>query len=493
MKFSEMIKVLNSDGSRLFKEAKVKEFGKANPRFVMLLKRTYSSEYVYGVKKFDAPKKFGEKSLSDVWSELEVLLDRLVNREIRGDAAKNSITEFASQLSKEEFDVLVTLFKGDLRCGVNASTVNKCFPNTIPEYPYMRCSLMKGSNIDKFNWANGIYSQEKADGMYANVFVYGDGKFKIASRNGTNFPVSQFKNIVEEIEARSVSDICLQGELLVKRDGKILPREIGNGILNSVLKGGDFENGDAPVFMVWDAVPVSKAVAGGKYDLSYQYRFAALEAMFNINVPIEPIISKLVCSLEEALEHYDVPIEPIISKLVYALEEAFEHFDVPIKPITSKIVYSLEEAFEHYVEMTSKGFEGTVLKNPEGIWADGTSKDQIKMKVEAEVDLLVVGWNKGNGKNEKWFGSLRCESADGKVQVNVSGFSDAERERIFNEMDEWVGKKIITVRANSLMSAKDGQPARLFLPRMVEERLDKTEADTLEKIQQIFTEVMNGK
>jgi DNA ligase-1 len=129
-----------------------------------------------------------------------------------------------------------------------------------------------------------------------------------------------------------------------------------------------------------------------------------------------------------------------------------------------------------------------------GIWADGTSKDQIKMKVEAEVDLLVVGWNKGNGKNEKWFGSLICETSDRELQVNVSGFTDPERERIFGEMNEWVGKKIITVRANSIMYAKNmGDQHRLFLPRMVEERLDKNEADSFAKVEQIFKEVMNGK
>jgi hypothetical protein len=94
-------------------------------------------------------------------------------------------------------------------------------------------------------------------------------------------------------------------------------------------------------------------------------------------------------------------------------------------------------------------------------------------------------------KNEKWFGSLICESSDGLVQTNVSGFSDADRERITKEMDEWIDKKIITVRANSLMPNDKG-PRRLFLPRFVEERLDKTEADSLEKIIQIFDEVMKG-
>ena len=51
-------------------------------------------------------------------------------------------------------------------------------------------------------------------------------------------------------------------------------------------------------------------------------------------------------------------------------------------------------------------------------------------------------------------------------------------------------KKIITVRANSIMESND--IAALFLPRLVEERLDKTEADDFVKIKQIFEEAKQG-
>lgn len=448
--FWEMIEEINSNGSRLFKEAKVKEFGKEDPRFVRFLERTYSSEYVYGLKKIEAPKTYGKGDLSSGWLIVEELLNALTSRKLTGNAARDAVRNYMSDLLPDEADLLALLLKGDLRCGINAGTVNRCFPGTIPEYPYMRCSLREGSNIGKFDWKKGIFSQEKADGMYANVFYSRGGSVKITSRAGTVFANTEFKDLIEELDLAAAEGNCLNGELLVLRDGVVLAREIGNGILNSVLKGGCFAENEKPLLMVWDVLPVEAAKPKGKYTEAYKDRFDKVVALFENGSYI--------------------------------------------RPITSKIVYSLEEAFEHYVEMTSKGFEGTVLKNPEGIWADGTSKDQIKMKVEAEVDLLVVGWNKGNGKNEKWFGSLICETSDRELQVNVSGFTDPERERIFGEMNEWVGKKIITVRANSIMYAKNmGDQHRLFLPRMVEERLDKNEADTFAKVEQIFKEVMNGK
>ncbi len=447
--FASMIEVLNSDGSRLFKEAKLKEFGTKYPLFVRLFNRTYSPEYVYGIKKVPNVVNFGVMNLSDAWPSVEATLDRLTTRTITGNAARDEVASLMSTLLPQEAKVLENMLKGDLRCGVNISSINKCFPGTIPEYPYMRCSLQKGSNIDKFNWKDGIYSQEKADGMFANVFVSAGGEVKITSRNGTMFANVEFQAFIDEFLKVASFGYCYNGELLVAEQNgsewKILPREIGNGVLNSVLKGGSFEKNQKPFYFIWDKVTVSNAVAGGKFVMPYRERY----------------------------------------EQVKKLKGQFFH------PIPTKIVFSLKEAFEHYVQMTAKGHEGTVIKNPEAIWADGTSKDQIKMKVEAEVDLIVRGFNAGNGKNEKWFGSLICESADGLVQTNVSGFSDKDRERITKEMDEWIDKKIITVRANSLMPNDNG-PRRLFLPRFVEERLDKSEADSLEKIIQIFDEVMKS-
>lgn len=453
--FFEMIETLNSDGSRLFKEAKLKEFGEKNPDFIRLLRRTYSPEYVYGIKKVpDVVNFYNTMSLSDGWPLVEATLDRLATRAVTGNAARDEVAALMCLFSKEEANVIANILKGDLRCGINVGSINRAFPGTIPEYPYMRCSLMKGSNIEKFNWRKGVFSQEKADGMFANVCVghLPTAEVKISSRAGTLFANSEFQGFIDEIKKVCQTGVCYNGELLVQSKNEqgewvVLPREIGNGIFNSVLKGGCFEPNQRPYYMVWDVIPIEDAVAGGKCRTPYETRFKQCETIVG------------------------------------------DQFS----PIPTRIVYSLEEAFAHYVELTSKGKEGTVIKSRDAIYADGTSKDQIKVKIEAEVDLIVKGANPGNGKNAKWFGSLICESADGKVQTNVSGFSDADRERIHGELDDWIGKKIITVCANSLMPSNEpGRPQRLFLPRFVEERLDKYEADSLEKIQQIFDEQMKG-
>jgi DNA ligase 1 len=441
--FAQFIEVINSDQGRLFKEAKVKEFGTQEPKFIRLLNRTYSPEYVYGIKKVSQTK-VGNKTLVDIWDQVEILLDRLTSRIVTGNAARTEVEAILNQLTETEATVLFNLLKGDLRCGISVATINKMFPNTIPEYPYMRCSLMKGSNIDNFDWAAGVFSQEKADGMFANIYLYPDLITKITSRNGTLFANTEFKDFIHEFVNIAEGGYCYHGELLVLEDGKVLPRELGNGVLNSVLKGGCFEKNQKPLYMVWDRVPLKDAISGGKCKTPYKDRFDAIKNIKGTFIDVIP----------------------------------------------TRIVYSLTEAYEHYVELTSRGIEGTVIKNPKAIWEDKTSKDQIKLKIEAEVDLIVRGFNPGNGKNAHLFGSIMAESKCGRLRVNVSGISDKDRERINNEREEWIDKKIITVRANSIMESND--VAALFLPRLVEERLDKTEADDFEKIKQVFEEAKAG-
>lgn len=441
--FAKFIEVLNSDQSRLFKEAKIKEFGLQEPKFVRLLNRAYSPEYVYGIKKMEQTS-VGTKTLVEIWGQVETLLDRLTGRVVTGNAARAEVEAILNSLTQAEATVAINMIKGDLRCGISVATINKMFPDTIPEYPYMRCSLMKGSNIDNFDWKSGVYSQEKADGMFANIYLMGDLITKITSRNGTLFANTEFKDFIHEFVNLADDGYCYHGELLVLEDGRVMPRELGNGVLNSVLKGGCFEANQKPFYFVWDRVPAKDAVASGKCKTPYKDRFAAIQNITGKYVGVIP----------------------------------------------TKIVYSLDEAFKHYVDMTSRGIEGTVIKNPNAIWEDKTSKDQIKLKIEAEVDLIVRGFNPGNGKNAHLFGSIAAESSCGRLRVNVSGISDADRARINGERDEWIDKKIITVRANSIMESND--VAALFLPRLVEERLDKTEADDFEKIKQVFEEAKQG-
>lgn len=423
---NDKIEILKSEGSDLLKS---------------VLDRTYNPRYVYKVRNFDCRFLERNKTIEQLWKHIDVLLDSLHHGKISGDVAREACSSMWGMLTPEDASIFWNMLKGDLRCGINVGTINKAFPKFIPETPYMRCSLEKSSNIKTFDWDAGVYSQVKADGMFVNVLVDDSGSIQMLSRAGTEFPMKEMEEFAQAI-SNLPHGMVYMGEMVVYQNDQVLPREAGNGILNSILKGGSFGPMNTPFFYYWDVVTIDEWHSGVS-NKPYNERYETL---------------------------MDIPPN--------------EYSNL----IDTQVVHNMGEAKQHYMECVGEMLEGTVIKNPHGIWKDGTSKDQVKLKVEAEVDLLVIGFKEGNGKNAATFGSLLCETSDGKLSVAVSGFTDANRKRIHEEMDSWIGSKIITVRANSIMINPDGTVS-LFLPRFVEERLDKTVADDFDKVVSVFSDV----
>jgi DNA ligase-1 len=140
-----------------------------------------------------------------------------------------------------------------------------------------------------------------------------------------------------------------------------------------------------------------------------------------------------------------------------------------------------EKVFDLYEQFLSSGEEGVIVKSRSAPWENKRSKQMLKLKAEKECELKIVGFNSGEGKFANTLGSLICESEDGKVRVNVSGFSDAVRFDFWNRREEMMDT-IVTIRYNGLIEAKDRDVKSLYLPRFVTERLDKTVANTIEEI-----------
>ncbi len=153
-----------------------------------------------------------------------------------------------------------------------------------------------------------------------------------------------------------------------------------------------------------------------------------------------------------------------------------------IKMVKTYKVESLEEAYSIYSEYTSNGSEGCVIKTKDFKWSSGTSKDCLKLKIEFEVDLEVIGITEGTNKYKGMMGSLTVASRDRLLVSDVgTGFSDDQRKawwEMYSPETIQDYSIYVTVKANDIISKRDNKIASLFLPVFVEERLDKTEADS---------------
>jgi DNA ligase-1 len=365
------------------------------------------------------------------------LLGMLQGRILTGNAAIMEVEKELMRLSEESGDLLMRVLRKDLRMGMDAKNINKAVPGLLPRVAYMRCSLPKHIDIDSMDWTAGVISQEKANGLFANLTIHNETTFM--TRKGMYFvSPAEFSEIFKQAELYLKTMHQYHGELLVKRDGRVLSRKEGNGILNSVRQGGSFKTNEKPVYIVWDYVPIS-ALAVGKHIVPYEERLSDLEYMVKYADDIDVIDSKWVYSYEAAREHYE----------------------------------ELRSIVENGVRK-----EGTVCKKRSAIWLDGTSTEQIKLKGENDCELLIVGFNDGNGKYEGQVGSLKCVTECGELSVNVNLRSDEQRASV-NE--SWIGH-IVQVVYCELIQDKTGKYS-LDLPRLSEEepiRWDKDTADTLE-------------
>jgi ATP-dependent DNA ligase len=105
---------------------------------------------------------------------------------------------------------------------------------------------------------------------------------------------------------------------------------------------------------------------------------------------------------------------------------------------------------------------------------------QIKDKPVHEVVLGIIGMNAGNGRLADTFGSLTCVSEDGRLLVNVSGFTDEERSEIVRDWSKWAYSSI-GVKFKDVITSKSSDLYSLFEPRYAGPRFDKA-PDTTESI-----------
>lgn len=439
----DLIEHVAATSSKNDKQALVTAAAKASPLFCTVLQATYNPLVSYGVRPARPVGPFGTAELDEAsWEVIEGLRQRALT----GQAADDAIAAEFARLTEKSANLLWRIIRKDLRAGFSESTCNKAHKGLLPEFPYQRCCLPKDAKLDEFDWTRGVFSQEKADGMFANLNVEACGVVTLVSRQGSEFPMEAFESLAEEARRRLAPDTQSHGELLVERDGVVLAREVGNGILNSVLSGGQFGPGERPTYLIWDQIPLAAVQPKGKHAVEYVRRLAN-------------ILSQLRS-------------EP--SK------------DVHIKLIPTRKVHSLADAYAHAAELMRAGKEGTVIKNPSAHWKDGTSKEQVKLKLEFEVDLEVesIVMGREGTKNEGRPGSLRCKSSCGQLRVDVTVKNEALREAIEHDDADFIGR-IWAVTANDIMAPSDETDGfhSLFLPRMTEAnyRKDKTVADSLQR------------
>jgi DNA ligase-1 len=105
------------------------------------------------------------------------------------------------------------------------------------------------------------------------------------------------------------------------------------------------------------------------------------------------------------------------------------------------------------------GKEGVMVKDRDGVYEWGRGQSIVKVKVFHDIDLKVIGFNEGTGKNKNNLGSLIVDYNGYEVGVG-SGLTDEMRKEIWNNQKKYLGKTAEIIYFEETENAKGGKSLR---------------------------------
>jgi len=422
-----IIQRLESDNSRLAKEAVLAEaMQEGLDEFFEGLKMALDKLYTFGIKQ--VPEKIEEGGQGLSWTNFLELAEALYRRELTGHAARDAVKLAMDVATKEQWnDWYRRILIKDMRAGFGEKSVNSVAKKQKkPEYavPVFEVMLAHDGANHESKITGKKLVEPKLDGVRVLTVVdYESRTVTQYTRNGkelVNFPhvVKAFEDNIDNFARSYVFD------------GEVVSSSFQD-LMTQVHRKSDVQAQDARL-MLFDVVPLVEFKRGESV-MGQRRRSAFLRENFS------KIFGDSGC------------IEIVPQR----------EFDLD--------VFTDEIEFKDYnKEMVEAGYEGIMIKDPNGKWEGKRSTAWLKQKPFLEVSLAVVAVEEGTGRNEGRLGALICEGEDdGKtISVNVgSGLTDSQRKEFWADTEALIGQ-VVEVRADAVTQNQDGTYSLRF-PRFM--------------------------
>ena len=410
---------LESHPSRLNKEAIIATIAQDGcDEFFAGCRLALDPMITFGVKQ--VPEKKDEDGPGLNWNDFNVVVERLRNRDLTGNAARDAVDALVVQATQKEWNgwyrrILIK----DLRCGTSEKTINKVVEKKYAQYaiPVFGCQLAHDSANHESKVSGKKLIEVKLDGVRVITIVRSDGRVDMFSRNGkelANFPhiVEQISSVIKQKGSSKSMDVVLDGEIMSSSF---------QDLMKQVHRKDNVEAGDA-VLNLFDVLPLADFEAG-VYNKDQTTRSSMVKFWVEQNQPLIPNVTYVANEL--------VDLDTDVGQARF-------------KEINAKAV--------------AGGYEGIMIKDPEAGYECKRSVAWLKLKPFIEVSLEVVAVEEGTGKNVGKLGALVCEGEDDgkRIRVNVgSGFTDIDRDTFWSSRDSLSGN-IVEVRADAVTQNQDG-------------------------------------
>lgn len=387
---------------------------------------------------------------------------------IRGNLAVEHLREVLSSVNDNDAYIVERIIDKSPKIDMGRTNINKIFDGLVEKTPYMGAKSYDKNLVEKIMKKGYALSQIKMDGRYANSIIR-DRDVEFVSRAGEPNGIHDAQFLKEL--AIIGDEIVLNGELTVIG---VPIRRTANGIVSSLIdiQLKEEERGPIETQKKIDAFLIKHSSDFGKENLTFQ------EALDSVVYTCWDMIT--------VEEYYDKkssrPYEKRFEELKSLLEEKQP---TRIELVETKKVTTVKEAMEHFVEALERGLEGTILKDAEGAWKDGKPVWQVKMKLDMNIDLKIVGFQMGTPgtKNENWISTLNLESSCGLLKTNPSNMDEKMMQYVTDNKERLMGS-IVEINCKGLSQDKDGNWSTMH-PSVVEIREDKNTYDSLKSAQEI--------
>ena len=354
---------------------------------------------------------------------------------LANDLAENNTNDYYKQeccaFLRETDESVRDLYKGvllkDLKIGVNATSINKIWNGLIPAGETgVEIKPMLASKFDFDKSPKGEFCvTEKLDGIRCMAICKEDS-IQLFSRQGKLIEgCVSIETTLMEMRMQVGRDFVLDGELLAMNCGyDTVYKETTKRVKNkNEIKEGIY-------YMAFDMLEMEE--------------FNQLKGIHKYHERLHKLLD--------------------LDKLMGSM------FVRIIQPLY--IGSNMDRVLELLKVYKKLGAEGLMVNLMDAPYEFKRSKNILKVKVMQTADLRIVGFEEGQGRNAGKLGAILVDFKGNEVGVG-SGFTDFDREYIWKNQDQYLGK-ICEIQFFEISKDKDGVESLRF-PVWKYLRTDKTE------------------
>lgn len=356
-----------------------------NTELAELIDAALNFKRKYYVKKFEVSLSEGPCCIADHESFIS-LLNILEKRESTGKEAINAVEHFFKGCSEQEAKWYARVLRKNLRAGFGLTEANKAGFN-IPDFDVMLAKDGKEAKNLPALVKQGVYVSPKLDG-YRCLAICSYGQVELFSRNGTEF--ENFPSIKATLES-----LCEDTSFIL--DGEIMSDDF-NAMQQTAMSSKSKKSVGDVKYHVFGWIPVNE-FNSSNFKMVTKERLENLDLFFQQN--------------------------PNLSNIV---------------KVDQTLVNSVDKILELERKYLAQGLEGAMALPNIPYYLGKKSNRLMKFKTMKSMDCKIVGMYEGEGKYAGMLGGLKLIQENGLECDVGSGFTDDDRNNIWNEKTLAIGR-----------------------------------------------------